>query len=209
MKPNSVSLSEPNLWFLTCRYSSVAEKKQTVFLCVLVTCDSWQGSRVGVGQWHSLLIWLRQVGVTAELLLLWQLGGDRDHTTAVSSPCSSSSDASFQLLRSPDRLSGVGEKKKRPLSPVCSPACSSVLAPQWWRSCCSSSSSSCSSSVWPRRRPLSSPDPRTCWCSHSHWSAGGWRQWVTQEAGPWEGSKEAPMIWDAEFKTSNMHFYLI
>lgn len=159
--------------------------KRWVFLCVLVTCDGWQGSRVGAGQWHTFLVGPRQVGVTAELLLLWQLGGDRDHATAASSPCSSSSDASFLLLRSPDRLSGQWEKK-RPSSPVCSPACSSFLAPRWWRSCCSSSSSSCSSSAWPRHHQPSSPDPRNCWCSRSRWSAGGWRKWVTREAGPWE-----------------------
>lgn len=51
-----------------------------VNLCTLVTCDGWQGSGVGIGQQHISFIRLRQVGVTAELLFLGQLEGDRDHT---------------------------------------------------------------------------------------------------------------------------------
>lgn len=47
--------------------------------CTLVTCDGGQGSGVGVGQQHLSFIRLRQVGVTAELLFLGQLEGDRDH----------------------------------------------------------------------------------------------------------------------------------
>lgn len=46
---------------------------------VCVTCDGRQGSRVGVGQRHTFFIWLRQIGVTAELLFLGQLEGDKDH----------------------------------------------------------------------------------------------------------------------------------
>lgn len=46
-----------------------------------VTCDGWQGSRVGIGQWHVFGVWLTQVGVAAELLLLGQLEGDRDQKT--------------------------------------------------------------------------------------------------------------------------------
>lgn len=59
---------------------------------MVVTCDGWQGSGVGVGQCNTLLVWLWQVGVTAELLLLWQLEGDRDQPTAPSPPFSPSSD---------------------------------------------------------------------------------------------------------------------
>ncbi len=47
---------------------------------MLVTCDGRQRSGVGIGQQHISFIGLRQVGVTAELLLLGQLEGDRDHT---------------------------------------------------------------------------------------------------------------------------------
>lgn len=45
-----------------------------------VTCDSRQGSGVGIGQQHISFTGLRQVCVTAELLFLGQLEGDRDHT---------------------------------------------------------------------------------------------------------------------------------
>lgn len=48
--------------------------------CVFVTCNGRQGSGVGIGQQHISVVWLRQVGVTAELLLLRQLEGARDHT---------------------------------------------------------------------------------------------------------------------------------
>lgn len=54
--------------------------QQLVDMCILVTCDCRQGSGVGTGQQHISFIGLRQVGVTAELLFLGQLEGDRDHT---------------------------------------------------------------------------------------------------------------------------------
>lgn len=48
-------------------------------LCTFVTCDGRQRSGVGVGQRHVAFAWIGQVGVTAELLFLGQLEGDRDH----------------------------------------------------------------------------------------------------------------------------------
>ena len=46
----------------------------------MITCDGGQGSGVGISQRHTSFIRLTQVGVTAELLFLGQLEGDRDQT---------------------------------------------------------------------------------------------------------------------------------
>lgn len=48
-------------------------------VCVLVTCDGRQGSGVCIGQRDVFFIRICQVCVTAELLFLGQLEGDRDH----------------------------------------------------------------------------------------------------------------------------------
>lgn len=65
---------------------------------MLVTCDGGQGSGVGVGQRHISFVWLRQVGVTAELLFLGQLEGDRDHTKLSSRSTSITSTPLHSLL---------------------------------------------------------------------------------------------------------------
>lgn len=51
-------------------------------ICVLHTSDGRQRPWVCIGQHHGGFIRLRQVGVAAELLLLGQLQGDRDHTNS-------------------------------------------------------------------------------------------------------------------------------
>lgn len=47
---------------------------------IVITCDGGQGSGVGIRERHTSFIRLTQVGVTAELLFLGQLEGDRDQT---------------------------------------------------------------------------------------------------------------------------------
>ncbi len=73
------------LWFVTGVIQLQYNMQCHVVLCLSVTCDGRQGSGVCVGQCHIFCIWLSQVGVTAELLFLGQLEGDRDHTKLSSS----------------------------------------------------------------------------------------------------------------------------
>lgn len=83
---NAVPPLRACLFILTLAYkcNSITAHYAAVCEFVFVTCDGRQGSGVGVGQQHFSFIWLRQVGVTAELLLLRQLEGDRDHTKGCS-----------------------------------------------------------------------------------------------------------------------------
>lgn len=65
---------------------------------MLVTCHGRQGSGVCIGQRHISFIGLRQVGVTAELLFLRQLEGDRDHTKLSNN---TSEDTQLRYLNTP------------------------------------------------------------------------------------------------------------
>lgn len=54
---------------------------------MLRTSDGGQGPWVCAGQWHGRFIWLSQVGVAAELLLLGELERDGDHTSLSHDHC--------------------------------------------------------------------------------------------------------------------------
>lgn len=67
---------------------------------MLHTCDGRQRPGVGASERHAVLVGLGQVGVAAELLLLGQLEGDRDHTK-LSALCAASSEPPALIFSDP------------------------------------------------------------------------------------------------------------